>query len=263
MQSPTERILVQKENGVGYLIFNHEARRNALSVDMWEGIATVMGQFDADDSVRVVVLRGAGEKAFSAGADISQFDKTRQADAGASYSELVGRGYAAITGSPKPTIAQIYGFCMGGGMAVALCCDLRFAATGSVFGIPAAKLGIGYAAQHLAPLVTEVGPMATKEILYTGRKFSAEEAKDMGFLTRILAPEDLAAHVADYAASIAANAPLSLRSTKLIVRELQKDAHSRDLDACHAAVKACAGNEDHVEGSRAFLEKRKPQFKGV
>lgn len=263
MQSPTERLIVECVDGVGHLVFNHQERRNAMSVYMWEGIAEVMTAFDADDDVRVVVLRGAGDAAFSAGADISQFGDNRDSAAGvAEYSKKVSSAYAAINNSPKPTIAQIHGFCMGGGMAVALCCDLRFAAMGSKFGIPAAKLGIGYSRHHLAPLVSQVGPMAAKEILFTGRRFTAEEAKDMGFVSRIMTLEELAPYVTDYAASIAANAPLSIRATKMIVRELIKDPESRDNDGCDAAVAACGTSSDYVEGYQAFLEKRKPQFVG-
>ena len=262
----TAQLLVSNENGVGRLILNQPHKLNAIALEMWRGIASALDDFAADDSVRVVVIEGArGDKpAFSAGADISQFATQRDSkDAVARYEQAVHEGEQALSAINKPTIAKIHGYCVGGGLAVALCCDLRIASSISTFGIPAAKLGLGYTLDSLKPLVDLVGPSVAKEVLYTAKRFSAEEALTMGLINRCVASEDLDAFVDDYTRSIVANAPWTIRAVKTVIGEALKDDALRDVELCAAAVARCYDSNDYTEGRTAFMEKRKPQFTGL
>jgi enoyl-CoA hydratase len=209
------------------------------------------------------VLRGAGDKAFVSGADISQFGQQRRNAAEvAASNRLTDAARQALATFPKPTIAMIQGYCLGGGLAIALMCDLRFAAEGSSFGIPAARLGVGYAAPSVGLLQALVGPAYTREILFTGRRFTGAEALHMGLLNRLLPPAELAPYVQDYAAMIGANAPLTIRAAKLASTELLKAEDERDLTVVQQAVEACFDSADYHEGRTAFLEKRPPVFTG-
>ena len=263
VSSTTNLIITEKRNGVGYLGLNRPEKHNAISYEMWQGIAKVMADFEADDTVRAVVVSGEGGRAFSAGADISQFEKQR-ASAGAieEYNVAAGLAHEKLTNISKPTIAKIVGYCIGGGLGIALCCDLRFATDDSKFGIPAAKLGLGYGYGGLKPLVALVGPIRTKEILFTARQFDAAEAYDMGLINRVLSENELDDFVAEYTETIAGNAPLTIKACKQIVAEVCKDPDDRDLELCKRLVDACFASEDYKEGRRAFMEKRKPQFQG-
>ncbi|MBL6947317.1 MAG: enoyl-CoA hydratase/isomerase family protein [Rhodospirillales bacterium] len=263
MQDVTDQLIIEKKDGVGRITFDNQERRNALTYEMWCGIPVVLDDFAKDDGVRVIVLAGAGGKAFSAGADISQFAKKRSSeDAVAIYNEAVAEATHALVGAKKPVIAQIDGFCVGGGLGVAMCCDLRIAASDSRFAVPAAKLGLGYKLDGLRILVDQVGPAAAKEIFFTARQFSAEEAYDMGLVNRVVAPGDVAAYVDDYATTIAGNAPLTVLAAKTVIGEILKDEKDRDLNLCQQVVDDCFQSEDYQEGRKAFMEKRKPDFKG-
>ncbi|MFQ5765930.1 MAG: enoyl-CoA hydratase-related protein, partial [Rhodospirillales bacterium] len=177
MDAVTEQLVVAKEDGVGRITFDNQARRNALTYEMWSGLPAVLADFAADDAVRVIVLAGAGGEAFSAGADISEFEKRRGTeDAIQAYSEATSAATSALVGAKKPMIARIDGYCIGGGLGVAMCCDLRIAADDSRFAIPAAKLGLGYRLEGLKNLIDVVGPSAAMEILFTARQFDAAEA---------------------------------------------------------------------------------------
>jgi enoyl-CoA hydratase/carnithine racemase len=257
------KILSRKEGRVGYLIFNNPQRHNAVSLDMWEGAISILDDFAKDPDVRVVVVTGAGGKAFISGADISKFDSERASkEAVDRYNVVVDQSYAAFDNFPKPTIAMIRGYCIGGGLGLAVCCDLRICSEGSRFAVPAAKLGLGYGFNGLKRLVDVVGPSFAKEIFFTARQFSAGEAHVMGLVNRVLAESELESYVSDYANTIADNAPLTVNSVKYIIGQVVKDESRRDMTRCAALVAACFASKDYIEGRNAFMEKRKPVFTG-
>ena len=259
----TDKVLSRKEGGVGYVIFNNPERHNAVSLEMWAATTDILESFRNDPEVRVVVVTGAGGKAFVSGADISKFESERSSmEAVKHYNVTVGKANQTIAQFPKPTIAMIKGYCIGGGLGLALCCDMRIASDNSKFGVPAAKLGLGYAYPGLKRLVDVVGPAFAKEIFYTGRQFDCAEAIAMGLINRALKPDELEGYVQNYADTIAANAPLTLKAVKFIVGEAVKDESQRDLARCNELVENCFTSQDYIEGRTAFMEKRKPVFTG-
>lgn len=259
----TEKMLAQKDGFIGRMIFNNPERHNAVSLEMWDAAEEILADFAADDAVRVIVISGAGGKSFVAGADISKFDKERGSmDAVLHYNKRVGIAYDGIHALQKPTIAMINGFCLGGGLALAVSCDLRFCSEKSKFGLPAVRLGLGYPFEGLRRLVNTVGIGAAKDIVLSGRRLPSEEALAMGLVQKILPEEDLENFVLDYARTVAANAPLTVRASKRIFGEVLKDSTARDLDLCRRLVEECFASEDYIEGRHAFMEKREPQFKG-
>lgn len=259
----TDRILARKDGRIGILTFNNPEKRNALSLEMWQRMGEVLDAFAVDADLRVVVLTGAGDKAFVSGADISKFASERaSAEAAVVYNETVDRVCERLYAFPKPTIAMINGFCMGGGLAIAVSCDMRVASSEAVFALPAAKLGLGYGYAGLRRCIETIGPAATKEIFFTARRFGCEEALHWGLLNRAVAPEALAATVMEIATTIADNAPLTVAAVKRIAVEILKDPDSRDMAACEEMVAACFASGDYKEGRAAFLEKRKPRFRG-
>ena len=260
----TEKIISRRADGVGHVVFNNPEKRNAVSLDMWQTVEAMLEEFAAADKVRVVVLSGAGGRAFVSGADISEFsDERAGAEAVARYNATTARFYEKLNAFPKPTIAQITGSCVGGGVALAVCCDLRICGEGSRFGIPAAKLGLGYGFAGLQRLVNLIGPAFAKEMFFTARLFSAAEAYDMGLVNRVVPDDQLEGYVADYARTITGNAPLTVGSVKAIVGEVLKDPEARDLARCDELVRACFASQDYVEGRQAFLGKRPPRFIGA
>jgi enoyl-CoA hydratase len=259
----TDKMLSRKEGGVGYVIFNNPERHNAVSLDMWAATTDILESFRNDPEVRVVVVTGAGGKAFVSGADISKFESERSStDAVAHYNVTVAKANATVAEFPKPTIAMIKGYCIGGGLGLALCCDMRIASENSKFGVPAAKLGLGYAYPGLKRLVDVVGPAFAKEIFYTGRQFDVPEALAMGLINRAVPADDLEGYVKNYADTIAGNAPLTLKAVKFIVGETVKDESKRDLAQADKLVADCFASQDYIEGRTAFMEKRKPVFTG-
>jgi enoyl-CoA hydratase len=259
----TDKMLSRKEGRVGYVIFNNPERHNAVSLEMWEATARILEEFGKDDEVRVVVLTGAGGKAFVSGADISKFEDERSnEEAIARYNATVERANAAVFEYPKPTIAMIRGYCIGGGVGLSLCCDLRICSDNSRFAVPAAKLGLGYGYSGLKKLVDVVGPSFAKEIFYTARQFDAEEARTMGLVNRVVPPEELESYVKKYADMIGENAPLTIATTKFVIGQVVKEDSKRDLAKAADMVMRCFESNDYVEGRRAFMEKRKPAFKG-
>ena len=263
MISPTERMIAETDGAIGWMVFNNPARRNALSLDMWQAIPVILGHFERDPAIRVIVLKGAGDKAFISGADISQFEQQRSsADSIAQYDKIADGALAALQEVSKPTIAMIHGYCIGGGLGVALGCDLRIAADNARFGIPAARLGLGYRWGGVKKLVDLVGPAYAKEIFYTARHFTAPEAHGMGLINRMLPEADLDAYVRNYCALMAENAPLTMEAVKGVVAEVAKPGAQIDRGRCEALVARCFDSKDYVEGRRAFMEKRKPVFVG-
>jgi len=263
MQSITDQLIAEKDGAIGRIAFNNPERRNAISYEMWQAMPPALEAFAADDAIRVIIVSGADGKAFSAGADVSQFESKRASkDATAEYNAAVAQAVERLKSCDKPTIAKIEGYCLGGGLNVALSCDLRIASDDARFSIPAAKLGLGYRYGSIRTLIDIVGPAFAKEILYTARQFNADEALAMRLVNRVLPRAELNEYVESYAARIAGNAPLTVYAVKRIVTEALKDSAARDLELCEQVVERCFASEDYKEGRRAFLEKRKPKFAG-
>lgn len=261
--SGTERVETWLDGAALHIRFNNPARHNALSVDMWRAVPALLQRARDDGRVRLVVFSGAGEKAFVSGADISQFEDQRAArEAVARYEALAEEALAAIHDFPKPTLACIRGFCLGGGVNVAIACDIRLAASDAVFGVPAARLGLGYRYSAMKNLVGLVGPGAAKDLLFTARRIGAEEAKALGLVSRVAAPESLPALLAEYAGSISENAPLTIAAAKAITREILKASPDVDHARCAELIGGCFDSADYAEGHTAFMHKRKPVFTG-
>ena len=263
MKPGAEKMIAKVEDEIGWMIFNNPAKRNAVSLDMWEAIPGIVESFEAEDSVRVVVMRGAGEKAFVSGADISEFEERRNdPEKVKHYSSVLWRAKRSLTSLSKPLIAMIHGYCLGGGLTLALSADIRIASEDALFGVPAARLGMAYGHESMRELIALVGPARAKEMTFSAERFSAQDALDFGLVNRVAPTEELEASVRALAAKIAANAPLSVRAYKTAIAEARKDEAKRDLEAVQAAVQACFESEDYIEGRRAFMEKRAPRFTG-
>src|SRR6478609_3568241 len=257
------KILQSVADGVGVITFNNPEKRNAMSLDMWEGLGHALIELRDDADVRVVILVGAGDKAFVSGADISQFEKSRHnAAASEEYSKRSAAERALLADYPKPTIACIRGFCLGGGMQVAMLTDIRIAAEHSQFGIPAAKLGIAYGYDGLRHLVSLVGPSWARLLMYTGMRIDASEALRIGLVERVVPEDQLWGETMGIAETISQNAPLAIKAAKLTIAQVLKDESARDMDAIKAVGTACMDSADFREGRQAFMEKRKPQFQG-
>jgi enoyl-CoA hydratase len=258
----TQNMIAEVDGAIGWMIFNKPARRNAVSLDMWAAIPEILDQFEQNPAVRVIVLKGAGEQAFVSGADISEFEQQRASSAGnEQYDRVSDEASRRLINCGKPTIAMINGWCIGGGLAIALECDLRIASDASRFGIPAARLGLGYGAPGVKKLMEMVGPSFTKEIFFTARHFNAAEALAMGLVNRVLPVAEIDSYTRNYCATIADNAPLTMHTLKRTVGELLKGP-AGDSDLCDKLVKACFESADYIEGRRAFMEKRRPVFRG-
>ena len=256
-------LVVEKRGAVGWLVFNQPAKKNAINDAMWRAIPPAMAEFERDAQVRCVVFRGAGSEAFAAGADISEFESVRSDRAAiAEYDDLLDRVLHSIQDSLKPTVALIHGFCLGGGLEIALACDLRYCGSSAQFGIPAAKLGLAYNVEGHKRLLETVGHAWAREIMFLGRRYNAEEAAAMGLVHRVLADAGLDAYVDGVVETLCQNAPLAIANTKTVLEEYIKSAGSPDGARMHAAIERCAKSADYIEGRRAFMEKRKPRFTG-
>jgi enoyl-CoA hydratase/carnithine racemase len=253
----------EKDGAIGWITFNNPARHNAVSMAMWEALFDIVSDYEKDDAIRVIVVKGAGDKAFVSGADISEFEEKRSSpETTKLYNATSQKATKALKHIGKPTIAMIRGYCIGGGVSVAMSCDLRIAADTAKFGVPAAKLGLGYEYDGVRKLMDVVGPSFAKEIFFTARQFTAQEAAVMGLINRMAPEEKLESYVREYASTIAANAPLTVASIKTIVAEALKNESERDIALCEQAVERCFNSADYIEGRTAFMEKRKPKFVG-
>lgn len=261
--SPTERMQVWADASTLHVRFNNPERHNALSVDMWQAIPALLAQAEQDDAIRLVVFSGAGEKAFVSGADISQFEDMRAArEAVKHYEAMAEDALMSIYRCSKPTLAAIRGYCIGGGVNVAISCDIRIASDDSVFSIPAARLGLGYRYSAMKNLVDLVGVGAAKDIFFSARKVDAIEAKAMGLISRVCKAADLQTLLSEYTTAMADNAPITIHAGKVIMAEILKPSPELDMAVCQQLIRDCFESEDYAEGRRAFMEKRKPVFKG-
>jgi enoyl-CoA hydratase len=259
----TAELRLEREGGIAFLVIHNPARLNALTSAMWAALPGLLARAETDASVRVIVLKGSGGKAFSAGADISEFDSARTGNAANAYDALNHAAFEALLDAHKPTIAMIEGFCLGGGLGIAACCDLRIANDAATFAIPAAKLGLGYHPRWVRTLLTLAPPASIKELIFTGRRFTAPEALAMGLVNRVHPAAALDGEARSMAETIAANAPMTIRAAKAAIDELTLKPETADIARLEALVKACFDSSDYAEGRRAFAEKRKPQFKGA
>jgi enoyl-CoA hydratase/carnithine racemase len=260
----TDKLLLEKDGPIGWIVFNQPEKRNAVSQEMWEAMPTYVDDLATDDAIRVVILRGAGEQAFVSGADISQFkDRRRNMADEEEYRKISARGSDALSHLAKPLLAMIHGYCVGGGLSIAIGCDLRLAADDARFGVPAARLGLGYHYHGMEKLMRLVGPAYTKEIFFTARTdFGAQDAWRMGLVNQVVPKADLERFTREYALTIARNAPLTIRSAKATVEQLVKPPAERDLALLDKLIADCFNSQDYQEGVRAFSEKRRPRFEG-
>jgi enoyl-CoA hydratase len=262
--SEEQKIIGRKDGRVGHIIFNNPAKRNAVSLDMWERVAELLEEYESDKELRVLVISGAGGKAFVSGADISKFESERATKDGVErYNTISKAAYDRLAQFPKPTIAKINGYCIGGGMNIAVCCDVRYCEEGARFAIPAGRLGLGYGYIGVSRLSRIVGISRAMEMFYTARQFTADEAYAIGLVNGVVPVEQLDSHVDEVAARISENAPLTIATIKAVAIEIGKSPDQPDHAKLDRMVLDCFESQDYIEGRRAFMEKRKPNFKGM
>lgn len=260
---PTEKIIAEVKDHIGWLIFNQPEKRNAISLEMWKAIPLIIEEFSKNQDVRIIVMKGEGGKAFVSGADISEFDEVRSTPKQVEYYEQASSlAKDSLSNLEKPLIAMIDGYCIGGGMGIALTADIRIASSESQFGVPAAKLGLGYGYDGIKELMNLVGPSYAKEIFFTGNRLSSADAEKMGLINRVIEKDKLYEYVENFSSIIANNAPLTVMASKAAINEGLKNFNEQNLDHIAELVDMCFKSEDYIEGRRAFMEKRKPNFRG-
>jgi enoyl-CoA hydratase/carnithine racemase len=258
-----DALILAREPPLAWLTVNRPAAHNALNAEVWTGLAAALTDLSAETDTRVIIIRGAGERAFISGADISEFRALRaDANAAVEYDRLSGRAWHAIGAARQPVIAMINGLCFGGGVAVALACDLRFAAAGARFAVPATRLGLSYPIESIEQLVHVVGPAHAADILLSARTLDADEALRIGLVNRVIPAPELEAATRSYALQIAAGAPLTVAAHKRAIRESLRAASERDVQTLRDNMRRCFDSDDYQEGIAAFLEKRAPRFRG-
>lgn len=259
----TEKMILEVDGGIGWITFNQPERRNAISLAMWQGLADALVYCLRTDAIKVIVLKGAGGQSFVSGADISEFDKNRHsAAAKADYARTASQASRQLRDSSKPILAMIEGYCIGGGLATALQADVRFASPDSTFGIPAARLGLGYEYEGLDLLTSIVGPARARDIMISARYFQAEEALHMGLINFVVPRDEIRDFVTDYAMRVCANAPLTIRAARAAIADVVKDPTRRDRASVQVLIDQCFDSADYREGRKAFAEKRAPDFRG-
>lgn len=257
-------IITEIDGKIGWIIFNRPEKKNALSLAMWKAIPEILSDYEQNPEIRVIVIRGNGNDAFVAGADISEFKENRSdAEKAKIYHQATQNAFSQLRQIRKPVVAMIHGFCFGGGCALALNCDLRIATTSSLFCLPPAKLGLGYGYDNVEQVVKVVGMASAKEMLYTGKRYSGEEALRMGLIHQCVEDSDLLPLTQHYVKPLLENAPLAIQSLKFAIEESVKDVEKRQIEAVHQAMEQCYHSHDYQEGYQAFLEKRKPIFTGI
>lgn len=260
----TDKMLSRNEEGVGYITFNNPEKHNAVSIEMWDALVSILNDFKKNKDIRVIVLNGAGGKSFVSGADISKFDKERSSkEAVLNYNKKTQKVYELLETFPKPTIAMINGYCIGGGLNLAVCCDIRICSEKSKFAMPAAKLSLGYPFSSIKRLFDIMGPGMAKHFMFTADRINADEALSCGLVQKLVSEESIMSFVKEYALTISKNAPLTIRAMKQIGIEILKNSEDRDLILCKELAAVCFDSEDYKEGRKAFMEKRSPNFKGI
>ena len=258
-----DQVLLATAGPIATVTLNQRTRHNAINQSMWIRLTDLFNEFQRDESIRVIVLRGAGERAFSAGADISEFSESRSnAQQASRYNALVAGAMVAVYNLSKPVVAQIHGYCLGGGCELASCCDLRYCDRDSLFGVPMVKLGIGMGLDEIERFVRLVGPANANEILQLGRRITAQRALEMGLVNAVLDRGDLEGYVAGVARELAENAPLSVQFAKQAIRLAADNVDPSRIADQDSMVDALFDTEDAREGVRAFMEKRPPRFAG-
>jgi enoyl-CoA hydratase len=258
------RLIVDRDGPVGKITISHPAKRNAMTLDMWLSIPHLLADLDADPAIRVITISGEGNAAFISGADISQFDQLRRtADDSRDYSAAVATAILAPASCKKPVIATIRGHCIGGGLALAVGCDIRIAADNAVFRMPAALLGLGYPPEGIAAFINIVGAPSTMDIFSSARRVSAAEARDMGLVNQVHPLDEMDEAIRKYLKLVAESAPLTIAAMKFAVKQYLRDPSERDMKTADILAKACFASADHQEGRDAFVQKRTPRFIGA